>query len=95
MKVFKLRQRMTRTRVNDCRLPEFGWLQQTLWIRRVLVDPRVACGSPPVAFGSSPGGAFAISVVLMGGSDEVSLDESGECSVSLSSQFAEQTLQVR
>src|SRR5687767_10767375 len=37
MKAGKLRQRVTRTRVNGGRLPEFGRLQGPLWIRRVLV----------------------------------------------------------
>jgi hypothetical protein len=43
--------------VNGCKLLELSQSPRPLWIRRVLVDPRVACGSPPVAFGSSPGGA--------------------------------------
>jgi hypothetical protein len=33
----KFQHRMTRTRVNGGKLPEFGWLPWPLWIRRVLV----------------------------------------------------------
>jgi len=37
MKAFKLRHRVTRTRVKVGKLPEFERLQRPLWIRRVLV----------------------------------------------------------
>jgi hypothetical protein len=33
----KFRQRVTRTRGNGGKLPDFEWLQRSLWIRRVLV----------------------------------------------------------
>src|SRR6266542_2196038 len=33
----KLQQRVTRTRVNGCKLLEFRWFRWSLWIRRVLV----------------------------------------------------------
>jgi hypothetical protein len=44
MKAFKLRHRVTRTRVKVGKLPEFERLQRPLWIRRVLVGLR-----PPTA----------------------------------------------
>jgi hypothetical protein len=37
MRLGKLRQRVTRTRGNGYKLPEFRRLQRPLWIRRVLV----------------------------------------------------------
>jgi hypothetical protein len=37
MKGFKLQHRVTRTRVKGSKLLEFGCLQRSLWIRRVLV----------------------------------------------------------
>ena len=37
MKAGKFQHRVARTRVNGCKLPELGWLQRPLWIRRVLV----------------------------------------------------------
>jgi hypothetical protein len=37
MKAGKFQHRVARTRVDGCKLPELGWLQRPLWIRRVLV----------------------------------------------------------
>jgi hypothetical protein len=37
MKTGKFQHRVTRTRVDACKLPELGWLLWPLWIRRVLV----------------------------------------------------------
>jgi len=37
MKAGKFRHRVARTRVKGGKLPELGWLQRPLWIRRVLV----------------------------------------------------------
>jgi len=54
----KLKHRVTRTRVNACRLPELGWLQRPPLDQESPGWPKtVAYGSPPVACGSSPGGA--------------------------------------
>ena len=44
MKPLKFQHRVTRTRVNGCKLPELRQLQRPLWIRRVLVGLR-----PPAA----------------------------------------------
>jgi hypothetical protein len=40
MEPSKLQHRVTRTRVNGCKLLEFGVLYCPLWIRSVLVGPR-------------------------------------------------------
>src|SRR5262245_26338366 len=50
MKAGKLWHRVTRTRVKGCKLPEIDRVQ------RPRLDQE-SPGSPPVAFGSSPGGA--------------------------------------
>jgi hypothetical protein len=60
MKALKFQHRVTRTRVNGCKLLELGWLCCLLWIRRVLVHlrwPAAGPNRPPSA--ASPGGAMA------------------------------------
>jgi hypothetical protein len=51
MKAGKFRHRVTRTRVNGCKLPEFGRLQRRLWIRRVLVRAQEGRLEGPSYFG--------------------------------------------
>ena len=50
MKIFKLRQRVTRTRVNGGKLPEFERLRRPLWIRRVLVRAQEGQLEGPIPF---------------------------------------------